>query len=203
MPQPPRGESAMPVATFGSLGNRALVVLWAIVWPLIVGCGSSGDSMSENQLRKLSAELDSFRQTLNLTIEENPVAVPLAALEIDLANNEGGQDTFEMHGPSAVLVGAISPEIRLGLEGKWQLLINKPIAFLPHASVHRREQSSRLMLLGHPTWPVLGGSFTVEQVGKGLNRQTPLNGTIEIRCDTPEGEKTYRGTFAVKGTTFG
>jgi hypothetical protein len=93
--------------------------------------------------------------------------------------------------------------VKVTHDQKWQVLLHKPIALLPSVVVHKREQHSRLMLPGYATWPVLGGSFTVEKVGHGFNLKTPLNGTIEIRCETRDGEKTYRGTFAVLGATYG
>jgi hypothetical protein len=50
---------------------------------------------------------------------------------------------------------------------------------------------------------VTGGSFTVTEVGEGADGGTAVSGTIEIKCQTPTGEKTLQGTFAVNGHTRG
>jgi hypothetical protein len=60
-----------------------------------------------------------------------------------------------------------------------------------------------LTLPGGTAWKVTGGTLTVTDVGEADDGATAVPGTIEIKCQTPTGEKTLQGTFAVKGHTWG
>jgi hypothetical protein len=172
--------------------------LFALACLLGVGCGKP-----ENAPPSPEEAVENFVQKLVLDVEGKSVEIPLEKMDVFLVKRGSGPEIFEIHGTGVVLVGTFPKDVRVDYGEHWEELVGKAITISPRGGDPREPSESQLTLPGKAPLKVLGGTFTVEKRREGFDAKTPLSGRIEIKCQTPQGEKTYKGTFAVKGTTWG
>jgi len=163
---------------------------------------SSGCAEVED-LTSLKQEVESFEQKLVLEVAGKPVEIPLEKLDIFLTEDEEYPEIFEMHGSGVVLVGTFPADVRVDYGDHWDRLVEKPIPISDEGGDPRDLKKSHVTLPGQAKLTVTGGTFTVEKFSDSYDAKTPLTGRIELKVETPAGEQTYKGTFTVKGTTWG
>jgi hypothetical protein len=59
------------------------------------------------------------------------------------------------------------------------------------------------MLPGYGQMTIEGGTLIINEIDDGEDARTPLRGTVQLRLKTAAGERTVKGTFKVKSTTWG
>ena len=142
---------------------------------------------------------------LSLEIDGQKIDLPLEQMDIYLVDSEYEDEypeSFEILGPGVVLVGKFPMGTNVGYEENYSVLSGKPIAITAQTADARVEKRSSLMLSGGQVM-VDGGAFVVTSIGKNEDAKTPLTGSISLKLRTPSGEKTVKGTFKVRGTTWG
>jgi hypothetical protein len=140
-------------------------------------------------------------QTIVLQAAGGEIPFTIERLNLFLVEDEADPESFEFAGEGIRLVGQIPVNLHVGYNENWNVLIGKPISF--SASDAAMEAVSEIHLPGEAACPVTGGAFTIHSAGESDNAQTPLSGELWLRCATPAGERVLRGTFEVKGTTWG
>lgn len=169
---------------------------------LISFSGTSGCAKVED-LTSLQQSVEKFEQKLVLEVDEKLVEIPLEKLDIFLTEDEEYPEIYELHGSGVVLAGTFPKDVRVDYGDHWEQMVGKPITISLTGGDPRELKTSTLTLPGQAAMKVSGGTFTVEKFSEGFDAKTPLNGRIEIKVESPDGEKTYCGTFTVKGTTWG
>jgi hypothetical protein len=131
--------------------------------------------------------------------------VPFAVerLNVYLTEDDQYPESFEFEGKDISLVGLIPTALHVGYDEDWSVLVGHPIAFSRNIDDNSADSGSHIRIPGESLTPVVGGEFTIQEVGEGSDAKTPLIGEIRLKCMTPAGEREYRGTFKVKGTTWG
>jgi hypothetical protein len=133
--------------------------------------------------------------------ESTTVEFAIERLNVYLVEDESYPESFEFAGESITLVGKFPLSLHVGYDENWGVLVGKPI---PFARSHDLDDaSSQIHFAGETPCPVTSGAFTIHEVGANEDAKTPLRGELWLRCTTPEGERVLRGTFNVKGTTWG
>jgi hypothetical protein len=140
-------------------------------------------------------------QAIVLQAAGGEIPFTIERLNLFLVEDDADAESFEFAGEGIRLVGQIPVDLRVGYNENWNVLIGKPISF--SASNDAMEAVSEIHLPGEAACPVTGGTFTIHSAGESDNAKTPLSGELWLRCSTPAGERVLRGTFEVKGTTWG
>jgi hypothetical protein len=133
--------------------------------------------------------------------EGTEIPFAIQRLNVYLVEDEEYPESFEFEGEGIKLVGKFPVSLHVGYDENWQVLVGKPIAFSRTSDV--LDAPSQIELPNEAPCPVTGGAFTIQEVGEGVDAKTPLTGELWLRCSTPDGERILRGTFNVKGTTWG
>lgn len=141
-------------------------------------------------------------QQIVLQCEKGEVPFAIERLNVYLTEDERYPESFEFAGTGITLVGMIPVALHVGYEENWKALVGQPIAF-SRSLDSSVDSGSHIEIPGESRLPVIGGEFTVQEVGEGFDAKVPLMGEIRVRCLTADGEREYRGTFQVKGTTWG
>ena len=141
-------------------------------------------------------------QQIVLQSEKGEVPFVIERLNVYLTENERYPESFEFEGTGLTLVGMIPVALHVGYEENWKALVGHPIAF-SRSLDSSVDSGSHIEIPGESRMPVIGGEFTIQEVGEGFDAKTPLTGELRVRCLTAGGEREYRGTFQVKGTTWG
>jgi len=168
-----------------------------------IGCLATAAGCAKRGARASKATPENFVQKLVLDVDGKPVDLPLEKMDVNLVKRGNFPETYEIHGTGVVLVGEFPKGVNVGYGEDWNVLVGKAVPILPTGGSEGQKLESTLTLPGQPAYPVTGGSITVAEIGEDIDAKTPLSGRIEIQCQTPQGEKTFRGTFAVNGTTWG
>jgi len=141
-------------------------------------------------------------QQIVLQSDKGEVPFVIERLNVYLTEDERYPESFEFEGTGLSLVGMIPATLHVGYDENWQALVGKPIAF-SRSLDSSVDSGSHIEIPGESRMPVIGGEFTIQEVGEGSDAKTPLTGELRVRCLTAGGEREYRGTFQVKGTTWG
>lgn len=181
---------------FSTLFRVAVVGVLAVVVSrgVINGPGQSEDT---------SPAVPEPGQQIILQSDKGEVPFAIERLNVYLTEDERYPESFEFNGTDISLVGVIPVALHVGYEENWKVLIGRPVAFSRSLDESAADSGSHIQIPGEPRMPVVGGEFTIREVGEGFDAKTPLAGEIRVRCLTPDGEREYRGTFQVKGTTWG
>ena len=174
--------------------RRAAAVVAVAALVVVAGCAKK---------KAAPAKAQSIVPKLVLTVDGKPVEIPLEEMNVYLVKRGDGQETYDIHGTGVVLAGSFPPGVRVDYGEHWDVLVGKPVPISPRGGDRRDPEDSVLTLPGGTAWKVTGGTFTVTEVGEADDGATAVKGTIEIKCQTPSGEKAVSGTFAVKGHTWG
>lgn len=142
-------------------------------------------------------------QQIVLQGEEGQVPFTVERLNVYLTEDEKYPEAFEFEGEDISLVGLLPTGLRVGYDDNWKALTGHTIPFSRSLDDATADSGSHLRIPGESLLPVTGGEFTIQEVGEGADAKTPLAGEIRVRCLTPAGEREYRGTFRVRGTTWG
>lgn len=140
-------------------------------------------------------------QTIVLQAAGGEIPFTIERLNLFLVEDETDPESFEFAGEGIRLVGQIPVNLHVGYSENWNVLVGKPISL--SRSNEALEAVSEIHLPGEAACPVTGGAFTIHSAGESDNARTPLTGELWLRCSTPTGERVLRGTFEVKGTTWG
>lgn len=165
--------------------------LLAALW----GCGGSAESNAD--------AMANFEQKLELTLDGQPVVIALEGMDIYLTEDDKYNERFEIAGEGVMLAGEFPSSVRVDYGDHWDKLVGALITISPKGGEHYREKNSGITLPGLGTVQVTGGQFRVEKFYEGDGSNTPLTGLIEIKIQTPTGEKTLTGKFSVMGSTWG
>ena len=133
--------------------------------------------------------------------ESTAIEFAIELLNVYLVEDESYPETFEFDGEAIKLTGKFPLSLHVGYEENWNVLVGKPIEFA--RSRDASQSSSLIHFAGEAPCPVTSGAFTIHEVGASEDAKTALSGELWLRCATPEGERVLRGTFQVKGTTWG
>ena len=151
---------------------------------------------------------DDSPDVLALEIDGKTVELKLEKLDIFLVDKAHDADTpesFEMIGPDVIICGQFPLKMHVGVGEKYEVLKGKMIQVTKGNSDLREPKRSSVVIPENGQMLVEGGSLVVEQINDsdGDDGRTPLRGTIQVRLKTAAGERTLKGTFKVKATTWG
>jgi hypothetical protein len=170
-----------------------LVILAAF----FVGCG-----LTEDKAKKDGAS--SVERALEVTIDGKPVKLPLDQLELYVVALSANQtETFELHGPSVMLAGALPKNHRVGFDAHYDELFAHPIPILPQGGNPAAPKNSKITLPGSGTFTVTGGTFTLESTFGTYADDKGARGKVHIEMTTPSGPRTLDGTFVTQIITRG
>jgi hypothetical protein len=179
---------------------RSALVTFVLSCLVASGCNSNSSKPSQADIERA---VQSFVQKLVLDIAGKSVEFPLEEMGVFLTEEDEYPETFEIRGPAVILGGTFPKDVRVDYGEHWNVLIGRPIPILARGGDPGQQADSQLTLPDGTKLKVLGGTFTTEKISEDFDAETPLSGKIELNCETPTGPKTYQGTFAVKGTTWG
>jgi hypothetical protein len=168
----------------------------ALALAAVTACG--GGSSEEPAARRSAA------WKLVLEVEGATHELPLERMDIFLTEDEW-PEIFEIHGDGVTLVGEFPAGVRVDYDEAFENLIDQPIAIRPHGGDPRDEKQSQVDLDGIGA-SVSAGTFTVERTSgsiSGADGDKTLHGTIELRVQDANGERTIRGRFATHAVTWG
>jgi hypothetical protein len=148
-------------------------------------------------------KVENVVQKLVLDVDGKPVEIALEKMDVNLVKRGNAPESFEIHGTGVVLVGTFPPGVKVDYGENWAALVNQAVSILPRGGDRREPEDSSLTLPGGTPWKVTGGSFTVTELVSDDEDAMALKGRIEIKCETPTGERTLQGTIAVRGHTWG
>lgn len=175
---------------------------WVIVTVLVVVV-TRGVVRGPGQSEDAAPGVPEPGQHIILQSEHGSVPLAVERLNVYLTEDERYPESFEFEGADISLVGVLPVTLHVGYDENWKALLGKPIAFSRGVGDSSVDSGSHIQIPGEARMPVVGGEFTIHEIGDGLDAKTPLTGEIRVRCLTPAGEREYRGTFQVKGTTWG
>ena len=158
---------------------------------------------TRNNVEDTAPPVLELAQRIVLQGEHGQVPFTVERLNVYLTENAKYPESFEFEGADISLVGLIPATLHVGYETNWKALVGHAIPFSRNLDATNGDSGSHLRIPGEALMPVTGGEFTVREVGERTNAKTPLAGEIRVRCVTAAGEREYRGTFQVKGTTWG
>jgi hypothetical protein len=93
--------------------------------------------------------------------------------------------------------------VRIDYAENWQVLVGKRVPLSARGGDPAYEKPAVVSVPGTGQFRVLGGSFTVEKIGPGVDGKTALSGRIELQVRSARGETTLNGRFAVMAMTWG
>jgi hypothetical protein len=147
------------------------------------------------------ARIDAVKQQLELDVDGQKVALPLDSLDAFWEDEESA--TGELYGEEIYLLVTFPAELAPTESGDWKKLLGKPIGVAPVETDDTDEVYYRVKVPGLEIERVLGGTLTIRDVQPAYDGQTPLRGDMELRVQTPQGEKTLKGALSVVGITYG
>jgi hypothetical protein len=163
-----------------------------------IGCAAGDTAATAAEARAKAQE------TWNMVIEgADPLA--LERMDIYLVEDDTDPEMFKLYGDEATLVGVLRPEQHVGYEEDFDQLIGKPVT-LDAAGGDPRESEDAYVTIQGRRVPVLGGTLRVDKVTgswSGSEGDKTLWGTVELRVEDGENERTIRGTFAVHAVGWG
>jgi hypothetical protein len=169
---------------------RPIFFLIAFLSVLLVLGGCSDDSPDV-----LALELDG--KTIELKLEKMDIFLVDKEHEIDTA------ESFEMIGPEVIICGQFPLKMHVGYGEKYEVLKGKAVTVTKGNTDLREPKRSSVMMPENGQMLVEGGTLIVDKISDGDDARTPLRGTLQLRLKTAVGERTVRGTFKVKATTWG
>jgi len=175
---------------------------WTVVSVLLFVLGRSA-IRNRNGAEDTAPPVPDTEQQIVLQDEHGRVPFAVDRLNVYLTEDEKYPESFEFEGDDISLVGTIPVSLHVGGDENWHALVGQTISLSRSIDDSSVDSGSYIRIPGESLVPVIGGDFTVRAVGEGGNAKTPLTGEIRLRCMTPAGEREYRGTFQVKGTTWG
>jgi len=122
---------------------------------------------------------------------------------VDQAHEAENQESFEILGPEVVLCGQFAPKTHVGSGEKYEAIKGKPINVTKGNSDVREPKRSSVILPEYGQMTIEGGTLVVNEIDDGEDSRTLLRGTVQLRLKTTAGERTVKGTFKVKSTTWG
>lgn len=141
---------------------------------------------------------------LTLTVDGKAVEWTLEEMQILLVKRGNAPESYDIRGTGVNLVGEFPKGVKVDYNDNWSALLGKAIPILATAGVAGEESTSSLTLPDKGECRILGGSLTVEKLlGDGGDGAELLQGKTEIKCQTPTGPKTFKGTFLVPARTYG
>ena len=143
---------------------------------------------------------------LTLEIDGKSVELKLDKMDIFLVDPDRQSEfaeSFEILGPEVVLCGQFPMTARVGYGEKYKALKGTTVTISKGNTDVNEPKRSSLVLPGAGQTLVEGGSFVVDKIEQGEDARTPLSGTVQLRLKTEAGERTVKGTFKVKSTTWG
>jgi hypothetical protein len=149
---------------------------------------------------------DDSPDVLALEIDGKTVELKLDKMDIFLVEKEHeaeNAESFEILGPEVVICGQFPLKMHVGYGEKYDVLKGQPISITKGNTDLREPKRSSVVLPGTGQMLIEGGTLTVEKISAGEDARTPLRGTIQMRLQTTAGERTVKGTFKVKATTWG
>jgi len=155
---------------------------------LLGGCGDEGPDV-------LALEMDG--KTIELKLEKMDIFL------VDPGHEAETAESFEILGPEVVLCGQFPLKTHVGHGEKYEELKGKAIEITKGNSDVREPKRSSVVIPETGQMLIEGGSLVVEKVSPGDDARTPLRGTVQLRLKTAAGERTVKGTFKVKSTTWG
>jgi hypothetical protein len=155
---------------------------------LLGGCGKEGPDV-------LALELDG--KTVELKLDKMDIFL------VDQAHEAENQESFEILGPEVVLCGQFAPKTHVGSGEKYEAIKGKPINVTKGNSDVREPKRSSVILPEYGQMTIEGGTLVVNEIDDGEDSRTLLRGTVQLRLKTTAGERTVKGTFKVKSTTWG
>jgi hypothetical protein len=147
------------------------------------------------------ARIDALKQQLELDVDGRKVILPLDSL--DAFWEDEANPTGELYGEEIYLLVIFPAELAPNESGDWKKLIGKPIGVAPVETDETDEVYYQFKAPGLEIERVLGGNLTLREVQTAHSGQTPLRGDVELHVQTPQGEKTLKGTLSVVGVTYG
>lgn len=175
---------------------------WTVVSVLVLVLGRSA-VRNRSHTEDTAPPVPETVQEIVLQHEQGSVPFTVDRLNVYLTEDEKYPESFEFEGDDISLVGTIPITLHVGYGGNWRTLVGQTISLSRSIDDSSVDSGSYIRIPGESLVPVIGGEFTVREVGEGEDAKTPLAGDIRLRCMTPAGEREYRGTFQVKGTTWG
>jgi hypothetical protein len=155
---------------------------------LLGGCGDDRPDM-------LALEMDG--KTVELKLEKMDIYL------VDPAHQAEFPESFEIVGPDVILCGEFPKTTRVGHEAKYEVLRGTNVTITKANADTREPKRSSLTLPESGPTLIEGGWLAVDRIGEGDDARTPLSGTLQLRLKTPAGERTVKGKFKVKATTWG
>lgn len=184
------------------LGSRA--VRWIVGMALLIVVGAAREGISNLFHRGSDAEvLEAVNQRLQLEFDGQSVDLSLERLNVYLTESEDEPEIFQLAGPNVSLAGRFPADVRVDYEENWRELLSRSIPVSESLGSDFEPSASTITLPDLGTCRILGGTLVIDSVGQNRDAKTPLRGTCTLRCVTPQGEVSVRGTFAVLGTTWG
>ena len=184
-------------------GMRLILVVNLMVFAL---CALSAGCRKALDPGEQAAGKGKITQKLTLNVDGKNVDLSLEVMDVFLVKRGNAPEVFEIRGAGVMLVGEFPKGVRVDYGEHWDVLVGKTIALKAKGGERGDDKTAQLTLPGQSACSVVGGSFTVEKVlpeGGGQDGATPLQGKIEIKCKTDQGEKTLKGTFVVGAKTWG
>jgi len=149
---------------------------------------------------------DETPDVLALEIDGKTIELKLDKMDIFLVDPDHEAETaesFEMLGPEVVICGQFPLKTHVGYGEKYDVIKGKAVSITKGNTDVREPKRSSVILPESGQMLVEGGSLIVEKISPGEDARTPLRGTIQMRLKTVAGERTVKGTFKVKATTWG
>lgn len=184
------------------LGSRA--VRWTVGMALLFVVGAARENIRDLFHRGSEGDvLEAANQRLQLEFDGQSVDLSLERLNVYLTESEGEPEIFQLAGPNVSLAGRFPADIRVDYEENWSQLLSRSIPVSASMGSDFEPSNSTITIPGVGTCRILGGTLTIDSVGQNRDAETPLRGTCTLRCMTPRGEISVRGSFSVLGTTWG
>lgn len=166
------------------------------------GCGGGGGAGGEAAAAR---DREQAKAGWLLKLEGFPSALALARMDVFLTEDETAPEVFDIRGEGVRLVGMIPGEVQVGYGEAFDRLVGRSLAIDAHGGDPSEPGSSSVTVDG-VTYPVAGGTFTVEKLSgtlDGSEGDRTLHGSVELRLLGVEGDRTVRGTMSVHVVTWG
>lgn len=165
-----------------------------------LGCSDGGSGGGPSAETKAS-------WALVLKIDGAELRLPLERMLVFLVEDEDEDpELYEIVGPGVALVGEFPRDVHIGYDEDWSRVFGKTVSVQTRGGDPREPKDAHVVLPDGTRAAVLGGALTPERLtGKwaGLEGDRTLHGRVSLRLETPGGEKTAEGVFAVHAVSLG
>lgn len=179
--------------------GRAGVLGACLALFLAAACGGSDERAGEPEAGPEGWQLE-------LEVDGERVALPLARLDVYLVEDDEYPERYELHGEGVTLAGTFPLTLHVGYEEAFERLVGRRVPVEPASADPTAPKRSELVLPDGRAFSVTGGWLEVERISPGTTGRAGdlgAHGQLELRVRGDGGELLLRGRFAVHPVAWG